>query len=78
MTLYCSLVRSQLDYCSVVWSPHTKRNIDKVERVLKKATRLILKSDGDLETRLTELNLTTQKRFIGDATFLYKVLNGSA
>ena len=28
LTLYCSLVRSQLDYSSVVWSHHTKRNID--------------------------------------------------
>ena len=27
-TLYCSLVRSQLEYSLVVWLPHTKRNID--------------------------------------------------
>ena len=27
-TLYCSLVRSYLEYCSVVWSPLTKRNTD--------------------------------------------------
>ena len=27
-TLYCSLVGSQLEYSSVVWLPHTKRNID--------------------------------------------------
>ena len=27
-TLYCSLVSSQLEYSSVVWSHHTKRNID--------------------------------------------------
>ena len=32
-TLYCSLVRSNLEYCSVVWSPYTKRNTDKLERV---------------------------------------------
>ena len=25
-TLYCSLVRANLEYCSVVWSPFTKRN----------------------------------------------------
>ena len=32
-TLYCSLVRSNLEYCSVVWSPYSKRNTDKLERV---------------------------------------------
>ena len=32
-TPYCSLVRSNLEYSSVVWSPYTKRNIDKLERV---------------------------------------------
>ena len=36
---YCSLVRSNLEYCSVVWSPYTKRNIDKLERVQRRATK---------------------------------------
>ena len=27
-TLYCSLVCPHLEYCSVVWSPHTQRNIN--------------------------------------------------
>ena len=40
-TLYCSLVRSNLEYCSVVWSPYTKRNTDKLERVQRRATKLI-------------------------------------
>ena len=77
MTLYCSLVRSQLEYSSVVWSPHTKSNFDKIERVQKRATRLILKSGSDYETRLDELNLKTleHRHFIADVTFLYKVLN---
>ena len=29
-TLYCSLVRSNLEYCSVVWCPFTKRNVSKL------------------------------------------------
>ena len=41
-TLYCSLGRSNLEYCSVVWSPFTKRNIDKLERILRRATKFFL------------------------------------
>ena len=37
-TLYLALVRSQLEYCSVVWSPHTSRNISKLERIQRRAT----------------------------------------
>ena len=77
-TLYCSLVRSQLEYSSIVWSPHTRRNIDLIERVQKRATKLIVKSDNNYESFSKELNLVSleQRRFIADVTFLYKVLNG--
>ena len=36
-TLYCSLVRSNLEYCSVVWSPYSRKNIDKLEGVQRLA-----------------------------------------
>ena len=69
-TLYCSLVRSMLEK-SIVWSPHTKRNIDLIERVERRATKLIFKSDSNYESRLKELNLVSleQRRFIADVTF---------
>ena len=40
--------------------------------------KLILKSDGNYESRLKEVNLVSleQRCFIADVTFLYKVLNG--
>ena len=37
-TLYLAQVRSQLEYCSVVWSPHTSRNVSKLERIQRRAT----------------------------------------
>lgn len=44
-TLYCSLVRSNLEYCSVVWSPYTKRYIDKLEST-EKSHQIYLKDGG--------------------------------
>ena len=78
-TLYCSLVRSNLEYCSVVWSPYTKRNTDKLQRVQRGATKLILESDDPYDFRLKKLNLMSlgKRRSLADVTFLYKVLNGN-
>ena len=44
----------------------------------RRATKLILKSDSNYESRLKELSLVSleQRRFIADVIFLYKVLNG--
>ena len=78
-TLHCSLVCSNLEYCSVVWSPCTKRNTDKLERVQRRATKLILKSDDPYGIHLKKLNLMSleKRRSLADVTFLYKVLNGN-
>ena len=35
------MVRSHLDYCSSVWSPYTKGDMEDIEKVQKKATKLI-------------------------------------
>ncbi|XP_068753947.1 uncharacterized protein [Montipora capricornis] len=79
-TLYCALVRSNVEYCSVVWSPYTKKNIEKVEKVQRRATKFILKTEDNYETPLKKLNLMSLKngRILADVTFsfLYKALNG--
>ena len=77
-TLYCTLVRSQLEYGSVVWSPFTARNITKLERVQRRTTKFILKTDDDYDVRISKLNLLSleHRRFLFDVLFLYKVLNG--
>jgi len=77
--LYCTLVRSQVEYGSVVWSPHTARNIDKLERIQRRGIKFILgKQNFTHDERLKCLNLVSlEKRcYLFDVTFLYKALNG--
>ena len=78
-TLYCALVKSQLEFGSVVWPPFTDRNITKLERVQRRATEFILKTEDDYEVCMSELNLLSleHRRFIFDVLFFfYKALNG--
>ena len=77
-TLYLALVRSQLEYCSVVWSLHRSKNISKLERIQRRATKFILKTNDDYEQRRKKLNLLSleQKRFLFHVLSLYKALNG--
>ena len=65
-TLYRSLVRTLLEYSWETWKPHTKRNIDKLEAVQRKATRWITNSDDDYDTILFKLKLLSlfNRRFI--------------
>ena len=67
-----------MEYCTIVWSPHTARNINKLERIQRIASKFILKTDDDYETRKDKLNLLSleDRRFFFDVLFFYKVLNG--
>ncbi|XP_072030812.1 uncharacterized protein [Amphiura filiformis] len=62
LTAYRSLVRPQVEYSSSVWDPHTKTNIDQLERVQKRAARFILndyksKSPGCATQMVKDLEL---------------------
>ena len=72
------LTRSQLEYCSVVWTPHTSRNISKLERIQRRVLNFILKTNDDYEQRREKRNLLSleQRPFLFDVLFLYKALNG--
>ena len=39
--LYISMVRSHLDYCSSVWAPYRKGDIEALEKVQKRATKIL-------------------------------------
>ena len=56
--LYISLVRSQLTYCSVVWSPHLIKYITTLEKIQRRASKYILPDfSSDYKSRLTSLNM---------------------
>ena len=61
-----------------MWSLHTSRNISKLERIQRRATKFILKTIDDYEQRRKKLNLLSlvQKRFLFNVLSLYKTLNG--
>ena len=56
LKLYNHLVRPHVEFASQVWSPHQPFLIDLIERVHRKATKLIIK-DRPYRERLQELNL---------------------
>ena len=58
--LYKSLVRPLLEYCSVIWFPLYKTDEYEIEKVQRRATKLVVGlHDSPYPDRLKTLNLTT-------------------
>ena len=79
MNLYPVLVRPLLEYCVQVWSPYKQKYIDMIERVQRRATKLVPSLRNlPYEERLRKLGLTKliERRFRGDMIETYKILTG--
>ena len=67
--LYKAIVRPHLEYCIQAWRPYRKKDIDKLESIQRRATKMIQKlRDFSDESRLLKCDLTTQetRRLRGD------------
>ena len=68
-----------LEYCIQTWRPYHKKDIDKLERIQRRATKLIPElRDLSYENRLLQCGLTTleTRRPSGDQIEVFKIVNG--
>ena len=76
--LYKSLVRPHLEFASCIWSPAQKFNINAIEKVQRRATRLVPEiRELRYEDRLRALNLETlsYRRMRADLLEVYRILS---
>src|SRR5271157_5986271 len=77
--LYKSLVRPRLEFCVQAWSPHLRKDIDMLERVQYRATKLI---EGyqpfSYEERLRKMGLISleKRRVRGGLIQTFKIVKG--
>src|SRR5664279_712182 len=78
-SLYTSLVRPKLEYCVQAWRPYLQKDIDQIENVQRRATKLIKGYNcKTYEERLALLDMTTMetRRTRGDLIEVFKIVKG--
>ena len=78
-TLYKTYIRPHLEYCVQAWSPSLERDIACLERVQRRATKMVKGLKGkSYEDRLRICGLTTlhRRRIRGDLIETFKIMTG--
>ena len=79
MKLYKSLVRPRLEYCIQACSPYLRKDIDMIERVQRRATKLVDRlKNACYEERLEATGLISleKRRIREDLIQVFKVMKG--
>ena len=77
--LYKAIVIPHLEYCIHAWNPHLRKDVDMLEQIQRRATKLIPElRDLAYEERFKECGLTTleTRRLRGGRIEVFKILNG--
>jgi hypothetical protein len=77
MRIYKTVVRPHLEYCVQAWSPHLKKDIEILERVQRRATKMVKGCQRlSYEERLEYCGLTTleKRRVRGDLIETFKLM----
>lgn len=77
---YNTFIRTKLEYASIIWDPHTKKNITALEMIQRKAVRFIFHkySRSDSPTQLmveNDIPLLSVRRKMNTILFLGKILS---
>ena len=77
--LYCTFVRPLLEFAAPVWNPHHQKDIDKLEKVQRRATKLapgLKKFEYAKRLKILDLTSLFERRIRGDLIQMYKICKG--
>ena len=75
--LYKAIVTPHLEYCIQAWNTHLRKDIDMLEKIQRRATKLIPgPSDLRYEERLKECGTLETRILRGGQIKVFKILNG--